>query len=144
LETGQRLAPSLRQLSDELADPTADLVISALRLAATQQARNVSDLLGSLAAAARELASMRMRIEASRARTHASVRIIVGTTCGFAVVLVVLNRDYVAAYDSLGGQLVLLAIGALFTVGFAGLARIAAVTPPARFLAPDAASGGVR
>jgi tight adherence protein B len=135
LETGHRLAPSLQQLSDELADPTADLVISALRLAATRQARNLSDLLGSLAAAARELASMRQRIETSRARTRASVRIIVGTTCGFAAALIALNRDYVSAYDTVTGQLVLLGVGAVFAVGFAGLAKIAAVEEPARFLA---------
>jgi Flp pilus assembly protein TadB len=135
LETGHRLAPSLQQLSDELADPTADLMISALRLAATRQARNLSDLLGSLAAAARELASMRQRIETSRARTRASVRIIVGTTCGFAAALIALNRDYVSAYDTVTGQLVLLGLGAVFAVGFVGLAKIAAVNEPARFLA---------
>lgn len=134
LEAGHHLAPSLDKLADDLADPTADLVISALRLAATQHARNISELLGSLAAAAREQASMRQRIAASRARTRTSVRIIVGTTCAFAAALILLNRDYVSAYDTLTGQLVLLGIGAAFAVGFAGLARIAAVTQPARFL----------
>lgn len=77
---------------------------------------------------------MRQRIAASRARTRTSVRIIVGTTCAFAAALILLNRDYVSAYDTLTGQLVLLGIGTAFAVGFAGLARIAAVTQPARFL----------
>jgi Flp pilus assembly protein TadB len=147
LETGHRLAPSLQKLSDDLADPTADLVIAALRLAATQQARNVSELLGSLAAAARELASMRMRIEASRARTRTSVRIIVATTCSFAGLLIVLNRDYVSAYDTLTGQLVLLAIGTLFAIGFTGLAKIATTAQPARVFAeqhPNPAGGRTR
>jgi Flp pilus assembly protein TadB len=141
LETGQRLAPSLQKLADELADPTADLVVSALRLAATQQARQVSELLGSLATAARELTSMRLRVEAARARTRTSVRIIVGTTCAFAGLLIVFNRDYVSVYSSLTGQLVLLVIGALFAAGFAGLAKVSAIHQPARFLttAPTAA-----
>lgn len=135
LETGQRLAPSLRQLADDLADPTADLVISALLLASTQQARNVSDLLGSLATTAREQAAMRMRIEASRARSRTTVRIIVTTTTAFAGVLVLLNRDYLTAYDTLTGQLVLLMTGALFAAGFLALTRIATVAEPTRVLA---------
>jgi Flp pilus assembly protein TadB len=137
LETGQRLAPSLQKLADELADPTADLVISALRLAATQQARHVSELLGSLATAARELTSMRLRVEAARARTRTSVRIIVGTTCAFAGLLIVFNRDYVSVYNDLTGQLVLLVIGVLFAAGFAGLAKVSAIHQPARFLATE-------
>lgn len=139
LESGHRLAPSLDRLADNLADPTADLVIAALRLAATQQARQVSELLGSLAAAARTLATMRMRIEAGRARTRTSVRIIIGTTCVFSGGLIVFNREYLAAYNTPVGQLVLLMIGALFAVGFAGLAKIAAAGQPTRFLTADGA-----
>jgi Flp pilus assembly protein TadB len=134
IENGARLAPSLRALADQLADPTGDLVIAALVLAAEQQARQLGDLLGSLAHAAREQASMRMRVEAGRARTRTSVRVIVGTTIGFAVAVVLLNRPYLSAYDSAGGQVVLLVIGVLFCLGFAWLVRIARVTEPARFL----------
>jgi tight adherence protein B len=135
IENGDRLAPSLRALADRLADPTGDLVIAALVLAAEQQARQLGDLLGSLAHAAREQASMRMRVEAGRARTRTSVRVIVGTTIGFAVAVVLLNRPYLSAYDSAGGQVVLLVIGVLFSLGFAWLVRIARVTEePTRFL----------
>ncbi|MFI7679537.1 type II secretion system F family protein [Actinophytocola sp. NPDC049390] len=136
LEAGQRLAPSLQQLGDDLADPTADLVIAALHLAATQHARNLGDLLGSLAAAARDLASMRLRIDAGRARTRTSVRIIIATTTAFAGLLVTFNRGYLAAYDTVTGQLVLALVGSLFAAGYAGLVKITAVTPPARLLAP--------
>jgi tight adherence protein B len=134
IENGDRLAPALRALAEQLADPTGDLVISALVLAAEQQARQLGELLGSLAHAAREQASMRMRVEAGRARTRTSVRVIVGTTLGFAVAVVLLNRPYLSAYDSAGGQVVLLVIGALFSLGFAWLVRIARVSEPTRFL----------
>jgi tight adherence protein B len=134
IENGDRLAPSLRALADQLADPTGDLVIAALVLAAEQQARQLGDLLGSLAHTAREQASMRMRVEAGRARTRTSVRVIVGTTIGFAVAVVLLNRPYLSAYDSVGGQVVLLVIGVLFSLGFGWLVRIARVTEPTRFL----------
>ncbi|HEY3559512.1 MAG TPA: type II secretion system F family protein, partial [Kribbella sp.] len=96
LERGERLAPSLRHLADQLRDPTADLVISALVLAAEHQSRQLADLLGELAGEAREQASMRMRVEAGRARTRTSVRVVVITTLVFAVGLVLLNRGYLA------------------------------------------------
>jgi Flp pilus assembly protein TadB len=134
LERGERLAPSLRHLADQLRDPTADLVISALVLAAEHQARQLADLLGELASEAREQASMRMRVEAGRARTKTSVRVIVITTLSFALGLVLLNRGYLAPYDSAFGQIMLLLVGALFAAAFAWLARIARLREPERFL----------
>ena len=134
LERGERLAPSLRHLADQLRDPTADLVISALVLAAEHQARQLADLLGELASEARQQASMRMRVEAGRARTRTSVRVIVITTLSFAAGLVLLNRGYLVPYDSAFGQIMLLLVGALFTAAFAWLARIARLQEPERFL----------
>jgi Flp pilus assembly protein TadB len=135
LSNGERLTPCLRTLADQLADPTGDLVIAALVMAADHQARQLRDLLGSLAQAAREQASMRMRIQAGRARTRTSIRVIVGTTLGFASGMVLLDRPYLAAYDSITGQFLLLVIGALFGLGFAWLSRIAMVPEPVRFFA---------
>jgi tight adherence protein B len=141
LGNGERLAPALRSLADQLADPTADLVIASLVLAAEHQARALGELLGSLALAAREQASLRMRVQAGRARTRTSVRVIVGTTLGFAAAMVLLDRPYLAAYDSVAGQVVLLMVGALFAVGFAWLARIATVPEPIRFFSTPADDG---
>lgn len=134
LERGDRLAPSLRHLADQLADPTADLVISALVLASDQQARQLSELLGELAAETREQVSMRLRVEAGRARTRTSVRLIVGVTLAFAAGLVVLNRGYLTPFDSAVGQLMLALIGGLFAIAFWWLGRMAQYQTPARFL----------
>ncbi len=131
---GDRLAPALRRLGEHLDDPVGDLVVAALLLAAEQQTRRLADLLGSLADSARGQASMRMRVEAGRARTRTSVRVIVGTTLAFAVAVVLLNRDYMDTYDSATGQIVLLGIGALFAAGFTWLHRIARIAQPDRFL----------
>lgn len=144
LENGQRLAPSLRGLADELADPTGDLVIAALVKAAEQQSRQLAELLGALAHTAREQVSMRMRVEAGRARTRTSVRVIVGTTLVFAVAVALLNRPYLSAYDSATGQAVLLGIGVLFAVGFAWLERITRVAASPRLLASAPAPMGER
>jgi tight adherence protein B len=139
LERGDRLAPSLRHLADQLADPTADLVISALVLASEHQARTLADLLGELATETREQASMRLRVETGRARTRTSVRLIVGTTLAFAIALVMLNRGYLAPFDTTFGQLMLAAVGALFSTAFVWLDRISRITTVDRFLVDLAA-----
>lgn len=125
IRAGERLPAALARAADDLADPTADLVIAALTLAAQQQARQLAELLAALAAAAREEAAGRMRTAVARARVRTSVRVIVGATLGLAVALAVLNSPYLAPYGSVEGQLVLAAVGGLFAIAFAWLARIA-------------------
>ncbi|MCR3721137.1 MULTISPECIES: type II secretion system F family protein [Prauserella salsuginis group] len=148
LESGVRLAPALRRLARELDDPTADLVLAALVLAAEHQARHLTELLGSLATAAREQAAMRMRVETGRARTRTSVRVIVATTGAFAAGVVVFNRAYLDVYNTPAGQLVLAVIGASFAAGFAWLARIGGGRRTARLIDLDppttAVAGGER
>ena len=113
-----------RKGASDVADPTCDLVVAALVLAAEHQAQRLGELLGSLAQAARDQATMRLRVEAGRARTRTSVKVIVGVTGGLVLGLAVLNRGYLAPYDSATGQLVLLFVGALFAGSFAWLARM--------------------
>ena len=50
---------------------------------------------------------MRLRVEAGRARTRTSVRVIVGVTIALAFTLALLNQNYLEPYDSSLGQLVL-------------------------------------
>lgn len=136
LERGAPLAPALRRFAGAVGDPTADLVVAALLLAAEHQTRRLTDLLGTLAGAAREEASLRLRIEAGRARTRTSVRVILAATTSLALGLAVLNGSYLAPYDSALGQLILLVIGALFALAFTWLVRMTRPTPPARLLLP--------
>jgi hypothetical protein len=131
---GERLVPSLRVFADEVADPTCDLVVAALILAAEHQAQRLGELLGSLAHAARDQATMRLRVDAGRARTRTSVRVIVGATGGLALGLAVLNRGYLAPYDTALGQLVLLLVGAVFASAFIWLSKMTRPTSVERFL----------
>ncbi len=137
-----RLAPALRAFADELADPTADLVVAALLLAVEHRARRLGELLGSLAAAAREHAGMRLRVQAGRARTRTSVRVVIGATLAMAAGLALLDSGYLAPYDSALGQLVLAGVGAIFTAAFGWLARMARPEPTARLLAVPVDSPG--
>lgn len=129
-----RLGPALRAFADELSDPTADLVVAALLLAGEHQTGRLGELLGTLAASARDQATMRLRVEAGRARTRTSVKVIVGITTGLAVFLAVLNHGYLAPYGTPVGQLVLLAVGGLFAAGFAWMARMTRPQQPGRLL----------
>ena len=134
---GVRLVPALRGFADELDDPTADLVVAALVLAGERQARRLGELLGALARAARDDATMRLRVEAGRARTRTSVRVVVGVTLAMAAGLVVLNRGYLAPYDSAFGQLVLAGVGGLFAAAFWWLGRMARIEVPERLLGSE-------
>jgi Flp pilus assembly protein TadB len=136
----ERLGPALAAFGEDLADPTADLVVSALTLAASGEAQELGELLASLASAARDSATMRIRVDATRARTRTSVRIITGVTVGMALLLVVLNRSYLTPFNSATGQTVLLAVFACFGGAFMWLASMAHYIEPERFLARSAAT----
>jgi tight adherence protein B len=136
---GERLAPALRAFAEDVEDPTCDLVVAALVLAAEHQAQRLGELLGTLAGAARDQATMRLRVEAGRARTRTSVRVIVGATGALVAGLAVLNRGYLAPYDSATGQLVLVLVGAMFAAAFVWLSRMTRPQGAERFLAESAA-----
>ncbi|MBN2624007.1 MAG: type II secretion system F family protein, partial [Acidimicrobiales bacterium] len=133
----ERLAPALRELADELDDPSADLVVAALVLAADKSPKRLGDLLGRLAQAARNEVNMRLRVDASRARTRTSVKVIVVVTVLFAVFLMIFNGEYLEPYDSARGQLVLGFIGLCFGGSFTWLSRSFRYEPEERFLRAD-------
>jgi Flp pilus assembly protein TadB len=137
LRRGDRLAGALRALAVELDDATGDLVVTALVMAAERNARQIGDVLTSLASTAREQASLRMRVMAGRARIRTSSRVITTVTLTMAAGLVVFNHSYLTPYDGATGQLVLILVGALFAFGFAWLSRISRITEPERVLSSD-------
>lgn len=142
LQRSWRLGDALAAYADEMADPTNDLVVAGLVLAARGSAGDLGESLGEIADSARAKVASRQRIAASRRRNHTSARVIVGTTLGFALVMALLNRQYLAPLDSAAGQVALLAAGACFAVAFIGLARLMRDRDPARILAGVAAPAG--
>jgi hypothetical protein len=131
----ERFAPALRAFAADLADPAGDVVVAALLLTADQHARNLGDVLGAAASSARATASMRIRVEAGRARTYTSSRLIVTVTSVFAGGLLLFNRGYMAPFGTAVGQLVLLVIGGLFAVAVGAMARLGRAEQPHRVLA---------
>jgi tight adherence protein B len=132
-----RLAPSLREFADEIDDPTGDLVVSALVLAADKNPKRLGHLLGTLAQSARAEVNMRLRVEAGRARTRASVKVVSIATVAFTCGLVVLNRRYMDPYDTPLGQLVLGLVGTFLAAGFYWLARASQFETEDRFLTQE-------
>jgi Flp pilus assembly protein TadB len=134
LRGGTPLPQALRAFADDLADPTADVVIAALLLASRQAAGNLGAALAGLAAAARENVAARRRVEKSRARAATDARLVIATTLVMAVGLVVFNREFLSPYDSVAGQVMLAVIGAMFAIGIRWLHRMSRQAEPARVL----------
>ena len=135
----EHLAPALRAFADDLDDPTGDLVVAALVLAAERSPRRLGELLGDLAATARAEVSMRLRVETSRARTRTSVWIISGFTGMFSAGLVLFARPYLSAYDDPLGQAVLALVVACYGAAYAWLGRATRANRPQRMLTAEVA-----
>jgi Flp pilus assembly protein TadB len=134
LHTRVPLSEALRRFADDLADPSADLIIAALIINSRLRGPGLRDLLGALSNAVREELDMRRRIEAQRRATRFSATFVVAFSVGVAALLAILNRQFVKVYDSATGQLVLLAISGLYVAGFLWLTKLAKFDIPQRIL----------
>jgi tight adherence protein B len=137
LAAGEPLVTALRPLADAINDDVGDLVVGALLLAAdpSQKAGGLARQLAELAVRARQKAGYRQRVQTGRARIYASARAIIVITLAMVAALLVFARGFLSPYGSPVGQLALLAIGAIFGLGFALLARLGRTPIAERFLA---------
>ncbi|MGH9117147.1 MAG: type II secretion system F family protein [Acidimicrobiales bacterium] len=131
------LTPALEQFALDVAHPLADMMVTALELASRHQGGALARVLGELARTARQSATMHARVEASRAGTYATARLVVVVSVGFVVGLTVLRRTYLEPFDSAAGQAMLALIGVIFTLGVMLLQRLARPTPGPRLMAGD-------
>jgi hypothetical protein len=131
----QPLSAALEDFAADLAHPTGDLVVAALRLASQGSVGDLGELLGTLAVSAREEAGMRLRVDAARARLRTAVRVIAACTASTAVGLLLLNRSYLTVYGSMTGQVVLAAVAICWGVALTWLAKMSEFVAPERFLA---------
>jgi Flp pilus assembly protein TadB len=131
----ESLTSALDSLGRDLVHPVGDLVVTALRLAATAGTREVRGVLDDLAAAAYAEAESQRRIDVARERPRAAMRysaLIIGV---FVVGMVVFSGSYLAPYRSAVGQLVLLFVAAYWAAGFWWMQRMGRLAPVERFLA---------
>ncbi len=124
------LDEALTSLAAELRDASADLVIGALVLNVRRRGDRLTDVLTGLATSAREELDMRRQVTAGREETRRGVQIVAVVTAALAVFLTIFGRGYVAAYNSVGGQVVLAVVAGIFAAGFFWMRRLS--TPPPR------------
>jgi Flp pilus assembly protein TadB len=126
---------AIRQFAAEVDDPSGDLVASVLLLAMSRSSRT-SELLSELAGTIRDRAAMRLRVEADRSGQRSEARFIVAFSAVAIAGVLVFGRDseFLDAYDSGSGQLVLALVIGCFAVGGWWMSRLTRFERPARFL----------
>ena len=120
----------------ELDHPIGDLIVAALTAASKSSVRELAGLLSTLAASARDEATMQLRVDAARGRVQTAVRVVSITTLVTAIGLVVFNPAYVTVYATPVGQAVLAAVAACWGLALTWLTRMRRFTQPERFLTP--------
>ncbi len=125
---------ALAAFAADVDDATADQVVIALRLSMAERGERLSEILSAIAQAAREQASAARNIEASRSklwRQAATVTIVMFSVFG---ILLLFQREYLEAYDTLTGQVTIGIIGVLWGTSLRMMVRLAQGTEPARIL----------
>ena len=135
------LVPVLLRLADELADPTADLVVTALVLAASGEAQDLGEVLSTIASSARDDAVMRRFVDASRSRTRTAVRTITVIALLTLVGLLLVGHGYLKPYSSAAGQVVLAVVLLCYGTGVGLLHRMGKDKPVERILSPAVERG---
>ncbi len=134
LRSGVRLPTALWAFADDLADPTADLVVNVLLQAAQYQARDIATGLSGVGRRARRHASARMRIATGRARTRTATRIVILTIGASTTVVLFFFHNFLGPYRSALGQLILAVLGAAFGAFLAWMVRTGRIPDMPRIL----------
>ena len=137
LHTREPMPTALRKFADDLDDPGADLIIAALIINSRLRGPGLRDLLGALSRSVREELDVRRKVTADRRSTRRSAQIVVGVSVGLALGLAIFDHSYVAAYDSVTGQLVLIVVAALYAAGIVWMRQLARFPVPERLLASE-------
>ncbi len=123
-----------RRFADEIDDPLGDLVAAGLLIAVQRGARTAA-VLSSLAEQARRQADRRRLVEAERAPIQREVTLLTVIMASLVVGLLVFGRaEYLAPYDTAGGQLFLGGVLSIYAVLLLRVQRLARFPRPSRFL----------
>lgn len=132
-----------RRFADDIDDPLGDLVAAGLLIAVQRGARTAA-VLGSLAEQARRQADRRRLVEAERAPIQREVTLLTVIMGSLVVALLVFGRsEYLAPYDTAGGQLFLGTVLAIYAALLLRVQRLARFPRPSRFLTEVADRGDV-
>ncbi|KAA9374860.1 hypothetical protein F5972_30125 [Microbispora cellulosiformans] len=126
---------ALRAFADDLNDPTGDVIAAALILACRARGKGLREVLQGLARTVAKDVAARREIDAERATHRTTARWVIGALLGYTAFALV-NRAYVAPFGTVGGQLVLGIVIALYAGAFMWLHRLTRAPKGHRFLNP--------
>ncbi|MFF4282882.1 type II secretion system F family protein [Streptomyces kronopolitis] len=135
LRVGEHPREALEHLAAELDDITADKVVAALILSATDTGPGLAGALEGVAGSVREEVASRRQIESARAKSRTTVRWM--TVISLAVCLVGSLVPYTRPYSTVAGQLVLVLLFGAFVAVLVWMRRLASHRPVPRFLVAD-------
>lgn len=119
---------ALASMRDRLADPVFDMVAAALAINDRLGGRQVSHVLDRLAEATRAQLRVQEELRAQQGRTVLSARIVAAAPLLALVGLRATNPRYLAVFDSVGGQMVL--VGCVLAAGLGYLVMLALTRLP--------------
>lgn len=123
-----------RRFADDIDDPLGDLVAAGLLIAVQRGARTVA-VLSALAEQARQQADRRRLVDAERAPVQREVTLLTVIMGSLIIGLLVLGRaEFLAPYETAGGQLFLGGVLAIYATLLLRVQRLAAYPRPSRFL----------
>lgn len=126
---------ALRAFADELDDATGDLVAANLILGSRRRGAGLASVLEGLAESVAADVRARRQVEADRAKPRATARWVTLISVGVLVILAV-SGTYVEPYQSALGQVILVALLAMYVATLVWMKRMAIGREMPRFLAP--------
>lgn len=128
-----RFGEALDRLKEELADPAADRVVEALRVARDVGGSDLGRTLRTLAAFLRDEHRVRKELEARQSWVIVAARLAFGTPW-FVLLLLATKPEAVAAYQRPGGAVVIAVGAVLATAGYRLMLRIGRLPTEERVL----------
>ncbi|UQN31825.1 type II secretion system F family protein [Brachybacterium kimchii] len=141
LQAGIPIEHALEALGDDLDDPTGDMLVGSLSLGARRRGSGLARLLEGTASTISDDVAARRQIEADRAKPRANARFIAAIAVLVIAGEFIFNPSYVEPYKTPLGQIVLIALVALFLVGLVGMNLASREPKGQRLLRP---TGGTR
>ena len=126
---------ALRAFADELDDATGDLVAANLILGARRRGAGLASVLEGLAESVAADVRARRQVEADRAKPRATARWVTLISVGVLVILAV-SGTYVEPYQSPLGQVILVALLAMYVATLVWMKRMALGRAMPRILSP--------
>ena len=126
---------ALRAFAYELDDATGDLVAANLILGARRRGAGLASVLEALAESVAADVRARRQVEADRAKPRATARWVTLISVGVLVILAV-SGTYVEPYQSALGQVILVALLAMYVATLVWMKHMAIGREMPRFLAP--------